>query len=70
MDCSMTDSGWFDFKVFDGLWEKDINQWNECDGRTYKAQKPFPTTQYNHLALCGHVNVFTYGSDDCFISDF
>jgi alpha-amylase len=78
MDCSETESGWFEFKAYviehsvgrqEVGWEPDINQVVECGSRRPGlGRRPFASA--NHIARCGYLNVFTYGSGDCIIDDF
>ena len=63
MDCTLTDSGWFDVKGFvtDGYstdkLEEDVSQGACYDGPA--------TTSVNHKAQCGQMNVFHFGSSEC-----
>jgi alpha-amylase len=78
MDCSQTESGWFEFKAyvidqFSGRqevgWEPDISQTVECGSfQADLGRRPFAST--NHIARCGYLNMFTYGSGNCIIDKF
>ncbi|VDL77251.1 unnamed protein product [Nippostrongylus brasiliensis] len=66
MDCSKAEQGWFELKGYvspDVGWESDISQ-ATCTG-SVGGSAPF--TSINHVAKCGAVNVFTWGSGDCII---
>ncbi|KHJ92420.1 hypothetical protein OESDEN_07691 [Oesophagostomum dentatum] len=65
MDCSRTEDGWFEVKGFlapSSGWERSVSQ-GYCRGIGISA--PFQSTY--HIAKCGAVNVFLWGSNDCFI---
>ena len=47
-------------------WEPDIAQ-ETCTGSS-GGVAPNPTM--NHVAMCGKVNVFSWGSGSCVIDDF
>lgn len=65
MDCSKTHQGWFEVKGYlGGSWEPNISQ-SSCTG-TAGGRAPFTST--NHLAKCGSVNVFEWGSGSCSIN--
>ncbi|KHJ92421.1 hypothetical protein OESDEN_07692 [Oesophagostomum dentatum] len=65
MDCTNSYNGWFDLKGFiPGVgWEGDIKQ-QTCSGN---AGYP-PHVSKNHVARCGAVNVFYWGSGACNIT--
>ncbi|EYB96729.1 hypothetical protein Y032_0147g2579 [Ancylostoma ceylanicum] len=66
VDCSKTEKGWFELKGYltpSTGWEPDINQ-GKCTG-SVGGSAPFQSI--NHIAKCGAVNVFTWGSSDCII---
>ena len=67
MDCSQTEGGWFEIKAFgtNGVgWESDINQ-ASCLGSSGARTPPYRST--NHMALCGFLNVFDFGTPACTI---
>jgi len=67
MDCSQTESGWFELKGYatGGVgWERDVTQ-GTCTG-TVGGTKPYVTI--NHMARCGHQNVFEWGAGACIIN--
>lgn len=66
MDCSKAEQGWFEVKGYetpDIGWEGDIKQ-GSCSG-SVGGSAPF--SSINHVAKCGAVNVFTWGSASCVI---
>ncbi|PIO75704.1 hypothetical protein TELCIR_02241 [Teladorsagia circumcincta] len=66
VDCKKTDQGWFELKGYLSPsvgWEQDISQ-KKCTG-ALGGSSPFSSK--NHVAKCGAVNVFTWGSSDCII---
>ncbi|KHJ99108.1 alpha amylase, catalytic domain protein [Oesophagostomum dentatum] len=66
MDCSKTDDGWFEFKGFlmpKIGWEPDTRH-GACAG-SLGGSVPFKSN--NHVAKCGAVNVFSWGSNLCVI---
>jgi alpha-amylase len=76
MDCSRTDNNWFVLKSFlkpslvggGGTWENDISQIAQCRG---DAAGPTPSNiGKNHAGLCGAINVFDFGTNDCEIKQF
>ena len=69
MDCDATENGWFEIKGFvtNGAgWEPDINQ-GSCTG-TAAGNAPYRTG--NHMAMCGKVNIFNWGSGSCTVNNF
>ena len=70
VNCSTTDRGWFEFKVFltnsaiNGGWESDINQ-STCSG-TAGGNRP-ASSNANHFARCGYLNVFKHNENSCII---
>ncbi|KAK6185043.1 hypothetical protein SNE40_007365 [Patella caerulea] len=69
MDCSETDSGWFQFKTYitpTSGWEPDIDQTQACGGEV-GGRRPFLTN--NHQARCGKLNLFYYASAGCIINN-
>jgi alpha-amylase len=65
MDCSLTEQGWFEVKAFvtNGLgWEGDITQ-GGCQG---SGRAPYASK--NHVAKCGFVNMFDFGTSVCEIT--
>ena len=69
MNCSETINGWFEFKGYgnSGIgWEPDVYQ-TMCTGTV--GGTPPDASQGNHLALCGHFNVFIVGQSDCIIDE-
>ena len=67
INCAETENGWFELKgVLTGNgWEQDIGQAETCGGDV-GGSKPYVST--NHMARCGYVNVFEWGSGDCIIN--
>ncbi|KHJ83437.1 hypothetical protein OESDEN_16866, partial [Oesophagostomum dentatum] len=66
MDCSKAENGWFELKGYltpSTGWEPDIMQ-SSCEGNL-GGSAPFQSN--NHIARCGAVNVFTWGSVGCII---
>ncbi|CAL2042372.1 hypothetical protein CAEBREN_19315 [Caenorhabditis brenneri] len=66
MDCSKAEQGWFEIKGYESPnigWENDIKQ-GSCTG-SVGGTAPF--SSINHVAKCGAVNVFTWGSPSCII---
>lgn len=65
MDCDQTKGGWFEFSTIYSIGGEDgepsISQ-AECTGEV-GGSPPFQST--NHMARCGHMNVFSYGSPSC-----
>ena len=49
------------YRIIDG-WEKDISQYDRCGGQI-DSHKPFETI--NHVGMCGQMNVFFEGEDEC-----
>ncbi|GAB6025608.1 Alphaamylase [Chamberlinius hualienensis] len=68
MDCSKTYYGWFDFRVIseDGHEEPEVIN-KSCSG-DYKIEIPYEST--NHVAMCGKINVYKYGTGSCVIRNF
>lgn len=72
LDCTRTENSWFEVKgwlEFAGGytgWESNVVQ-QECSGDA-GGQPPF--TSIDHMARCGHINVFTWNEGDCIISSF
>ncbi|GFR93112.1 alpha-amylase [Elysia marginata] len=67
MDCGSLDNGFFDVRGFYyGQLEEEISQ-GTCTG---DAAVPVPYTSVNHVARCGYINVFEWGSSDCKIESF
>ncbi|XP_067663291.1 alpha-amylase-like [Haliotis asinina] len=65
MDCSKTKNGFFEFKsIVNGGWEGDV-MGGTCTGSG--AVSP-PYTSKNHMARCGYLNVFHWGSGSCTIT--
>ncbi|KHJ80130.1 hypothetical protein OESDEN_20203, partial [Oesophagostomum dentatum] len=65
MDCRKTENGWFELKGFIAPgpgWESTIYQ-RKCTGNGGSA----PFTSINHIARCGAINVFEWGSSRCHI---
>jgi len=73
MDCSSTESGWFELKAYitdssgSGFWEGDVTQRWECSG-DIGGYRPYASA--NHMARCGFVNGFVYGQGTCTIDSF
>uniref|UniRef100_A0A914D483 Alpha-amylase C-terminal domain-containing protein n=1 Tax=Acrobeloides nanus TaxID=290746 RepID=A0A914D483_9BILA len=68
MDCSKTYNGWFELKGYEDQnvgWEPDVSQ-GSCSG-TAGGTAPFKTN--NHVAKCGYVNVFDWGTNSCTINN-
>ncbi|KHJ90847.1 alpha amylase, catalytic domain protein [Oesophagostomum dentatum] len=68
MDCSKTEDGWFEFKGYlmpKVGWEPNVNH-GACAGT---AGGPVPFKSNNHVAKCGAVNVFSWGSGLCIIDE-
>ncbi|CAD6194272.1 unnamed protein product [Caenorhabditis auriculariae] len=67
MDCTKSENGWFELKGYEtpSGWEGDVSQ-KTCTGAV-GGQAPF--SSINHIAKCGAVNVFTWGSGDCIIDN-
>ncbi|CAI2354046.1 unnamed protein product [Caenorhabditis sp. 36 PRJEB53466] len=66
MDCSKAESGWFEVKGYESPsigWEGDVKQ-GSCSG-SIGGSAPFSSV--NHVAKCGAVSVFTWGSGNCII---
>lgn len=63
MDCSKTEDSYFEFKAIVGSWEGDIGA-STCTGAGGGAA---PYTSVNHIARCGFLNVFHFGSSACII---
>ncbi|PIO54544.1 hypothetical protein TELCIR_24092, partial [Teladorsagia circumcincta] len=68
MDCAKTERGWFDLKGYMvsnhwNAWEPDVRQ-GKCSGNIGGTA---PYSSKNHIAKCGAVNVFTWGSGECVI---
>ena len=78
MDCSATENGWFEFKGFfqnthastptfvDGYWESDIVQ-GLCTGTASVGQPSYSSN--SHLAKCGYMNTYVWGSNICEINE-
>jgi len=70
MDCSATESGWFELKAYvtessgAGAWERDVTQASSCSG-DIGGQRPYATS--NHVAKCGFVNVLVFEHGACTI---
>ncbi|CAG0880034.1 unnamed protein product [Cyprideis torosa] len=65
MDCGQSENGWFELKAYgtQGVgWEGDITP-TTCRG--ISATPPYETT--NHMAMCGFLNVFSFGTGSCLI---
>jgi alpha-amylase len=62
MDCSRTNKGWFELKGYMDDWEPNVSQQQVCSGDVSAAT---PYQSQNHLAKCGHLNVFKWGVGDC-----
>jgi len=71
MDCSATESGWFELKAYvtessgPGTWENSISQSSGCDGDVGGSR---PYSSGKHLARCGYVNVFEFQQAGCTIN--
>ena len=71
MDCSATESGWFELKAYktessgSGTWENSISQPSSCSGDIGGCP---PYSSGNHFARCGYVNVFEWQQSDCIIN--
>ncbi|RUS86830.1 hypothetical protein EGW08_005426 [Elysia chlorotica] len=68
MDCSKTDNGFFEFKgiMQDQTWEGGDALAHQCQGMT-----SLPKTSNNHIASCGKINVFFWGTGlSCEVKDF
>ncbi|GFR93116.1 alpha-amylase [Elysia marginata] len=69
MDCSelANYNGFFDVKGFYyGELEEDVSQ-GQCTG---DAAETAPYTSGNHVARCGYINVFEWGSSNCRMESF
>ncbi|KJH49612.1 alpha amylase, catalytic domain protein [Dictyocaulus viviparus] len=67
VNCSKTDNGWFELKGYvtpNIGWEPNVKQKQNCVG-SIGGSAPFHSV--NHIAKCGAVNVFNWGTDDCII---
>ena len=71
MDCSATESGWFELKAYitggnssSEWWESNVVQDPECGGNV-GGNRPYATS--NHVARCGYINVFEYQQPGCTI---
>uniref|UniRef100_A0A1I7XI80 Aamy_C domain-containing protein n=1 Tax=Heterorhabditis bacteriophora TaxID=37862 RepID=A0A1I7XI80_HETBA len=67
MDCAKTEQGWFELKGYHSPnigWESNISQ-RPCSG-SIGGSAPF--SSINHIAKCGTVNVFSWGSNDCIVN--
>ena len=68
MDCSLTESGWFELKAFVSQgagWEADINQ-GTCQGT---AGGTAPYTTKNHMGRCGFLNRYSFNDNECYIEN-
>ncbi|CAH1784331.1 unnamed protein product [Owenia fusiformis] len=69
MDCARTENGIFEFKsyVTGGVgWENDIYQ-RTCTGSA--SMNSGSSNGANHIAMCGHLNVFEFNSGSCIIDE-
>ena len=63
MDCSATERGWFELRAISGsVLEPDIYQSALCSGSAGGAR---PYSSLFHMARCGYLNLFFYGSGSC-----
>ena len=74
MDCSATESGWFELKAYivdsnhgTEWWESDVTQGTVCGGNVGGC-RPYVTG--NHFARCGYINAFEYQQSGCTIDSF
>ena len=73
MNCSFTESGWFELKAYvtdtngAGAWEHDVTQAARCTGSA-GGNRPYDGN--NHFARCGFINVFEHGLGSCTIDSF
>jgi len=74
MDCSATESGWFELKAYitnygngPAVWERDVTQAWPCHG-DIGGYRPYAST--NHLARCGYINTFVFEQGACSIHSF
>jgi len=71
MDCSATESGWFELKAYitqssgSGTWENDVTQSSQCTGDV-GGSRPFESG--SHFARCGFVNVVEFQQAACTIN--
>ena len=70
MDCDQTENGWFDLQgvLIPRNEEPDIHQTRPCTGSA-GGLHPLKPLKY-HVARCGYVNRFAWGSSDCQIYSF
>lgn len=72
MNCDETENGWFDVKAYLTLsgsgYESDIQQ-STCTGTGADVPPPY-TSNKNHVARCGYINRFYFGTGDCEINAF
>ncbi|KAI9550247.1 hypothetical protein GHT06_001534 [Daphnia sinensis] len=72
MNCDETANGWFDVKAyltqFGNGFEPDIQQ-SSCTGSGADVLPPYSSNK-NHVARCGYINRFNFGSGGCEITEF
>ena len=66
MNCDDTERGWFEFRAFERRLgaEADVLV-QDCNGH-FGGVPPYHSR--NHMARCGFVNVFHFGSPECEIN--
>jgi len=74
MDCSATESGWFELKAYvtndasgSAKWERDVTQAWSCHGDV-GGYRPYASA--NHVARCGYINTFVFEQGACGIHSF
>ena len=70
MDCDQTEEGWFDLQgvLLPTKEEPEIHQSHKCTGSAGTLH-PLKPLKY-HVARCGYINRFAWGSSDCQIYHF
>ena len=63
MDCSRTDNGYFELKAIVGGWEGNVVQ-GSCTGSRGGAAA---YSSSNHIARCGFLNIYHFGTSICTI---
>ena len=63
MDCSKTENSYFELKAIVGGWEGNVVQ-GSCTG-SRGAAAPYSST--NHIARCGFLNIYHFGTSTCTI---
>ncbi|XP_057380580.1 alpha-amylase-like [Daphnia carinata] len=72
MNCDETENGWFDVHAYLTLYgtgyEPDIQQ-SVCSGTGSDVAPPYISNK-NHVACCGYINRFNFGTGGCEINGF